>query len=86
MYFYLYLFIDLYSRKIVGWQVYDVKNSERENIARGQVTLHSDNDSPMKGVTMRAILEQLGVMPSFGRPAVSNDNPGYRVLWKGRIS
>lgn len=76
MYFYLYLFIDLYSRKIVGWQVYDVESSERasevirdicerENIAHGQVTLHSDNGSPMKGVTMRAMLEQLGVMPSF---------------------
>ena len=48
---------------------------ERENIARGQVTLHSDNGSPMKGFTMRAMLEQLGVMPSFSRPAVSNDNP-----------
>ena len=72
--FYLYLFIDLYSRKIVGWQVYDVENSAmaselirdicaRENIAPNQVVLHSDNGSPMKGVTMLAMLEQLGVMP-----------------------
>jgi transposase InsO family protein len=93
MYFYLYLFIDLYSRKIVGWQVFDVENSERasevirdicerENIARGQVTLHSDNGSPMKGVTMRAMLEQLGVMPSYSRPAVSNDNPFSEALFK----
>ncbi len=93
IYFYLYLFIDLYSRKIVGWQVYDVESSERasevirdicegENIAPGQVTLHSDNGSPMKGVTMRAMLDQLGVMPSFSRPAVSNDNPFSEALFK----
>ena len=93
MYFYLYLFIDLYSRKIVGWQVYDVESSarasevirdicEREKIAPGQVTLHSDNGSPMKGFTMRAMLEQLGVMPSFSRPAVSNDNPFSEALFK----
>ena len=55
---------------------------ERENIAPGQVTLHSDNGSPMKGFTMRAMLEQLGVMPSFSRPAVSNDNPFSEALFK----
>ena len=93
IYFYLYLFLDIYSRKIVGWQVYDVENSamaseiirdicSRENIAPNQVVLHSDNGSPMKGVTMLAMLEQLGVMPSFSRAAVSNDNPYSEALFK----
>ena len=93
IYFYLYLFLDIYSRKIVGWQVYDVENSAmaseiirdicaRENIAPNQVVLHSDNGSPMKGVTMLAMLEQLGVMPSFSRAAVSNDNPYSEALFK----
>lgn len=27
-YFYLYLFVDLFSRKIVGWQVYDCESAE----------------------------------------------------------
>jgi len=60
IYFYLYMFMDIFSRKIVGWQVYDVESSERagevvrdicqrENIAPEQVVLHSDNGSPMKG-------------------------------------
>ena len=93
IYFYLYLFLDIFSRKIVGWQVYEVESSElasevmrdicvRENIAPNQVVLHSDNGSPMKGATMLATLQTLGVMPSFSRPAVSNDNPFSESLFK----
>lgn len=88
IYFYLYLFMDIFSRKIVGWQIYETESSElaselmrdiceRENIAPNQVVLHSDNGSPMKGAMMLATLQALGVMPSFSRPAVSNDNPLY---------
>jgi len=93
LYFYLYLFMDIFSRKIVGWQVYETESSElaaevmrdiceRENIAPNQVVLHSDNGSPMKGATMLATLQALGVMPSFSRPAVSNDNPYSESLFK----
>ncbi len=93
IYFYLYLFMDIYSRKIVGWQVYETESSdlasevmrdicEREAIAPMQVVLHSDNGSPMKGATMLATLQALGVMPSFSRPACSNDNPYSESLFK----
>jgi putative transposase len=93
LYFYLYLFMDIFSRKIVGWQVYETESNElaaevmrdiceRENIAPHQVVLHSDNGSPMKGATMLATLQALGVMPSFSRPAVSNDNPYSESLFK----
>ena len=93
VYFYLYLFLDIFSRKIVGWQVYESESSElasevmrdicsREHIAGEQVVLHSDNGSPMKGATMLATLQALGVMPSFSRPAVSNDNPYSESLFK----
>ena len=93
IYFYLYLFLDIYSRKIVGWQIYESESSElaaevmrdiceRENIAPGKVVLHSDNGSPMKGATMLAMLQGLGVVPSFSRPAVSNDNPFSESLFK----
>ena len=85
--------MDIFSRKIVGWQIYETESSElaaevmrdiceRENIAPGQVVLHSDNGSPMKGATMLATLQALGVMPSFSRPAVSNDNPYSESLFK----
>jgi transposase InsO family protein len=92
-FFYLYLFLDIFSRKIVGWQVYDEENSalaseilrdlcHREGIQSNQVILHSDNGGPMKGATMLATLQGLGVMPSFSRPAVSNDNPYSESLFK----
>lgn len=93
IYFYLYLFMDIYSRKVVGWQVYETESSElagevmrdiceRENIAPKQVVLHSDNGSPMKGATMLATLQKLGVVPSFSRPACSNDNPFSESIFK----
>lgn len=93
LYFYLYLFMDIFSRKIVGWQVYEAESSElagevmrdicvREDILPNQVVLHSDNGSPMKGATMLATLQSLGVMPSFSRPSVSNDNPFSESLFK----
>lgn len=92
-FFYLYLFLDLFSRKIVGWQVYEEESSllasgivrdicQREAVPRHQLILHSDNGGPMKGATMLATLQGLGVMPSFSRPAVSNDNPYSESLFK----
>ena len=91
--YYLYLFMDIFSRKIVGWQVYENESSEqaskvmidicqREGIAANQVILHSDNGSSMKGATMLATLQSLGVVPSFSRPAVSNDNPYSEALFR----
>ena len=93
MFFYLYLFMDIYSRKIVGWQVYDRESSEyasdvleaaciEENIKKDQVILHSDNGGPMKGATMLATIQKLGIIPSFSRPSVSNDNPFSEALFK----
>ena len=87
------MFIDIFSRKVVGWQVYESESSAlagevmrdicaRERIAPNQVVLHSDNGSPMKGATMLATLQMLGVMPSFSRPAVSNDNPFAETFFK----
>ena len=92
-YFYLYLFVDLFSRKIVGWQVYDTESAERasqlltdictrQQIAPQQLTLHSDNGAPMKGETMLATLQRLGVAASRSRPAVSNDNPFSEALFR----
>jgi len=93
VFYYLYLILDIYSRKIVGWQVYDTESSalaadlitdvcKREKIKRKELTLHSDNGSPMKGATMLATLQELGVMPSFNRPAVSNDNPYSESMFR----
>jgi len=94
VFFYLYLFMDIYSRKIVGWEVYENESSEqaadvlrktRIGEALGvnhEVVLHSDNGSPMKGATMLATMQKLGIVPSFSRPSVSNDNPFSESLFK----
>ena len=92
-FFYLYLIIDIFSRKIVGWEVYDKENAEnaakvlkRAVLAEGclmrPLVLHADNGSPMKGATMKVTMEQLGVAPSFSRPRVSNDNPYSEALFR----
>ncbi len=93
LYFYLYTIIDIYSRKIVGWSIHDRESAEHgsalikqacldENVERAQLVLHSDNGKPMKGATMLAMLESLGVLPSFSRPSVSDDNPFSESLFK----
>lgn len=93
VFFYLYLVMDIYSRKIVGWSVHEKESSDHaaslieqachdENIERNQIVLHSDNGSPMKGITMIVMLEKLGVLPSFSRPSVSDDNPYSESLFK----
>ena len=93
-YYYLYLMMDIFSRYIVGWEVWEEQLAENsatlikraalsQNIAQNSVlVLHSDNGSPMKGSTMLATLERLGITPSFSRPRVSNDNPYSESLFK----
>ena len=86
LFYYLYLILDIYSRKIVGWEVHDHESAalgaevvRRAVLAEGRVdqplVLHADNGSPQKGATLLATLESLGVTPSYSRPRVSDDNP-----------
>ena len=53
-----------------------------EDVTPHQLVLHSDNGGPMKGATMLATLERLGVVPSFSRPSVSDDNPYSEALFR----
>jgi transposase InsO family protein len=84
---------DVFSRKIVGWAVHETECNEhaarlleescaREGIARDRLVLHSDNGSPMKGATILATLQRLGVVTSFSRPRVSDDNPYSESLFR----
>ncbi len=92
-FYYLYMFMDVWSRKIVGQEVHiseSMENSSiliekiciKEGIKKGQLTLHADNGGAMKGATMLATLQKLGVVPSFSRPKVSDDNPFSESLFK----
>lgn len=84
-YFYLYLILDVYSRKVVGWEVHERESSEqastlvarshlREKVGTMPLVLHSDNGSPMKGASLMETLYRLNVVSSYSRPRVSNDN------------
>jgi putative transposase len=92
-YFYLYLVMDVWSRRIVGWAVQNQESAEHaaeliQHICSESavdpkgLVLHSDNGKPMRGATMIATLQWLGVVPSFGRPHVSDDNPYSEALFR----
>jgi putative transposase len=97
-FYYLYLIVDVWSRKIVGWAVHEREDSELaavlirqtaygEQVEPGSLILHSDNGGPMKGATMLATLQWLGIVPSFSRPRISDDNAFSEALFstvKGR--
>lgn len=89
----LYMIMDVYSRLITGWEVHHEEAAEhastliykaclRHGVQRHRLVLHSDNGSPMKAATMLATLQRLGVLPSFSRPAVSNDNAYSEALFR----
>jgi transposase InsO family protein len=91
-FFYLYLVTDIFSRRIVAARVHEAENDEyaaelftevqeREGLAPGETTLHADNGSAMKGATLKATLERLGVLTSYSRPSVSDDNPFVESLF-----
>jgi putative transposase len=94
LFYYLYLIVDLFSRDIVGWEVWEEESAfhaseliRRACLAQGRLTtqplvLHSDNGSPMKGATMLETLYALGITPSNSRPRVSNDNPYSESIFK----
>jgi putative transposase len=93
LFYYLYLILDLYSRKIIAWEVHDSEASDlaarlihkgclAEGIVAQPLVLHADNGSPMKGASMLETLRRLGVTPSFSRPRVSNDNAYAESLFR----
>lgn len=93
IYFYLYLILDLFSRKVVGWEIYETESSEQastvvrkahlsEGIGPSPLVLHSDNGSPMKGSSLLETLYQLGITGSRNRPRVSNDNAYAESFFK----
>lgn len=93
--FHLYLILDLYSRKIVGWEVHDSDDSahaaqlvRRTALAEGiaamprRPVLHGDNGATLKATTVLAMLHWLGVKPSYSRPRVSDDNAFVESLFR----
>jgi len=93
MFYFLYMIVDVWSRKIIAAQVFAEESMDHSsmllahacmihNVQPEELVLHSDNGGPMKGATMMATLHKLGVIPSFSRPSVSNDNPYSESLFR----
>jgi putative transposase len=93
--FHLYLILDLYSRKVVGWEVHGTDDSDHaahlvrrtalaEDIATltSKPALHGDNGSTLKATTVLTMLNCLGVKPSYSRPRVSDDNAYAESLFR----
>jgi len=93
--YYLYLILDLYSRKIVGFEVHDTDSAEhaahlakRAALAEGihakavRPVLHGDNGATLKATTVLAMLHWLGIKPSYSRPRVSDDNAFVEALFR----
>ena len=91
LFYYAYMIKDIWTKDIVGWEIHD---REDDTLAAAMfnrlrlkhdmkgIYLRSDNGNPMKGATMLVTLYNLGVIPSYGRPRVSNDNPFIESLFK----
>ena len=93
--FHLYLILDLYSRKIVGWEVHEKDDAEhaaalvhrtalveRISLHKDKPVLHGDNGATLKATTVVAMLHWLGVKPSYSRPRVSDDNAYAEALFR----
>ena len=93
--FHLYLILDLYSRKVVGWEVHATDDADhaahlvrRTALAEGiaamtsKPVLHGDNGATLKATTVLAMLHWLGVKPSYSRPRVSDDNAYAEALFR----
>lgn len=91
--FYLYLVEDLFSRKIVGYEVHETESGEqaaaliqrtvrREGCWQYPPVLHADNGAAMKSQTLQMKLHELAITPSHSRPRVSNDNAYVESLFR----
>ncbi len=92
-YFYLYVIIDIFSRRVVGWLVADAETAAlfkplfedaaaKHDVLPGQLTLHADRGPSMKAKATALLLADLGVTKSHSRPYTSNDNPFSESLFK----
>lgn len=92
-YYYLYVAMDIYSRRVVGWMVAHGESAalakklfretcKRQLVKKQQLTIHSDRGTSMNSSTVGLLYSSLGITKSLSRPSVSNDNPFSESLFK----
>jgi len=93
VYYSLYVALDIYSRYIVGWAVASSESSavaraflreacHRERVQPDQLVCHSDRGGPMVAKPTTMLYADLGIIPSYSRPHVSDDNPYSEAAFK----
>ena len=91
--YYLYVVLDIFSRYVVGWMVASRESTalakqliedscSKQQVAPGELILHSDRGSPMTSQGTAQLLARLGVTRSLSRPRVSDDNPFSEAQFK----
>jgi putative transposase len=84
-YFYLYVIIDIFSRRVVGWCVADSESAAlfkplfedaaaKHDVPPGQLTLHADRGPSMKAKATALLLADLGVTKSHSRPYIAGES------------
>ena len=92
-YFYLYVILDIFSRRVVGWRIEHAESALqfkelfqdaviKHAVPFDQLTLHADRGGPMKAKATALMLADLGVVKSHSRPHTSNDNPFSEAHFK----
>ena len=92
-YYYLYVILDIFSRYVTGWMVASCEQAalakrliqescSKQNITKGQLTVHADRGSSMKSKVVAHLLSDLGITKTHSRPHVSDDNPYSEAQFK----
>ena len=89
-FFYLYVIIDSFSRKVVGWHVDSILSSEVVLTLWDKALINegfhanpimklpcslSDRGSQMRSQSVKAFFKTLGIETHYARPRTPNDNP-----------
>jgi len=95
-FFYLYAILDSFSRKVVGWHVSDLLNSDEALITWDKALVAegfhegkemrmpsslSDRGSQMRSYSVGLFFKTLGITTHFARPRTPNDNPQIESLF-----
>ena len=85
-YFYLYVILDIFSRRVVGWRVAHAESAiqfkalfqdamAKHGVPPDQLTLHADRGGPMKAKATALMLADPGVVKSLGQAAYLKRQP-----------
>ena len=93
--YHLYVAIDIYSRMVVGWEVYEADNAAnaldfwRKTFKANFIApssniglrIHADNGAAMRAASTEALFKEYNVFSTHSRPYVSDDNAFSEALF-----